>query len=189
MLYFVGHAHVEKCQMFAEKVVRSFTKNKRYRPLPMGGMRIEESVPMQYAARISELAVALYLGLDTKALNWQTGTDGGYDILAPNGLRIDVKCSRSPYATRLIWPVTKTKQLEKDNFDILVFCKALDVNKNKLGHAVDIVGAITKQDFVAKAKKSFGNSGVIDGSLFFPAIGLDSIEAVMAQLDNIKKES
>lgn len=132
---------------------------------------------------MAECGVSLFLGQDPhKSVNWDTsGRDNGYDLAIKNQ-HIEVKSSNSPYASRLMWPVTRVNELRTTPFHLFVFTRVLSSKSEPLGQPVDLAGWITKEKFMAHHWVANGLRGIIDGTPFMHEKQLDPIETLMKHI-------
>jgi len=95
-------------------------------------------------SKVGECGLALMMGLDPKvAVNWDASrTDKGWDITQLAGRQVDVKSSDNPYATALLWPLTRRRNRDIDDF---VFARVL-----KSLEAADMVAWISEVHFWMK---------------------------------------
>ncbi len=164
---FVGHVAVNKCELFGHIICAGYNNGRKSTNLEIKSKPLIHSDPqMQYVGRVAEYAAALYFGLDPNAaLDWKPNSDSGYDFKDQYGRTFDVKATRNIYAKRLIWPVSKIHKLQ-NAAQVFIFAKVYEHKRNDLGQVVDLVGWITKEEFIARAKKAVGRPGIIDGSLY-----------------------
>lgn len=161
---FVDKKLVKKCHKKACGVVSNNTR-KNYRDrYTQGAMSRAKQVSINTAGFIAEVALCQFLGIEPEGeLVWKTDRpDGGHDVLF-KGIRIDVKASTNPFASRLLWPVTKIDKLPQAA-DIFLLARVPENKVSEDGQAVQLVGWIPRDEFIHACHKAYGISGILQGT-------------------------
>lgn len=178
----VGHLAVDKCEAFAGRVVDSYMagRKKASQELAVQGKpRIDNDAQVQAVGRIAEYAMCLAAGIDPdKGLNWTSRCDSGFDLQLADRRTVDVKASSHPAARKLIWPVSKKYFLTKAA-DVLVLARVLKSRKEPLGQVVELVGWVSRKEFIGKHRLARSEPGMVDGTLYMLDTDLHPMEALL----------
>lgn len=166
---------MERCAEFGKRVVASYQNGSKEnsRGLAIEGKpRIDGNAHVQTIGRMAELAFAKAFGIDPDSLDWGERCDYGYDLKLSDGRTVDIKASDHPYASRLIWPVSKNHFLHK-GADLLVFAKVKE-------NTVELCGFAPKIFFIQNAVVARGERGIVDGTRYMSANKLFAIKEIMS---------
>ncbi len=125
--------------------------------------------------------MCLAAGIDPdKGLNWTSRCDDGFDLQLEDRRTVDVKASSHPAARKLIWPVSKKHFLTKAA-DVLVLARVLKSRKEPLGQVVELVGWVSRKEFIGKHRLARSEPGMVDGTLYMLDTDLHPMEALLKQ--------
>ena len=97
-----------------------------------------------YHAKMAELEVGRFLHMKWSVLESLLNSASHFDVVAPNGLRGDVKVSMHETGNTLFWPRDKWEEFDYREFDWLGFC-----NTHKLP-IIEFRGFVSKAEFKAR---------------------------------------
>lgn len=161
--FVLGHLVVDRCQAFAEQVNRHWAQEQYKNVVTDLAVKINNNIKTQYTGRIAEWAACMFFGGDPKRdLNWIMRPDRGVDFKIGK-VTFDIKASDHPHASRLIWPVSKMHLLDRCAH-VLLFAKVPP--RETIGQVVHLIGGITREGFIANAKRAQGNMGLVDGTMY-----------------------
>lgn len=171
---FVAHELVKKCVEKATKLQKKYTNrgdHKFSKPTD-----VNRKMQMLASGFIAECAMCIYLGMNPlNDLNWSTGRpDGGIDMIAPNGMSIDVKATDNAYSSRLMWPVYKRDKMH-EMADFLVLAKVLPTKSSEMGQIVQLCGYVEADKFRRMHWNAQGLRGIRDNTPYMHEKDLDDI--------------
>ena len=144
MRYRISHSTVERCVEFGKAIVHDYRTSSSLGRTALAMNGIEAHVGIQAHAKMCECVGALAdAQTPTTALDWSIGVaDTGFDFVARNGRKIDVK-GVDRGKRFLLWPKSKIGIYAGKQFDAFILV---------VGNApiFEVVGWIAKHDFLVR---------------------------------------